>query len=244
MVPLQDLEEPRPGGRGAWKCSGLFRVDADLPEGGGSARGGPPFGAGRPGSRLHPPAPSTWQGPSCLLNSQEQKERRNRMREEKKCPKHLLCSTSHSTLPGAERWAVGGSLTGALPRLSGRARCPARGEIQKAQVIPPSLSSWWKSPVQMMVCGIFAQKTRPVFLGWPPQGPHEDRFEKSSCCLMPLGCGVVAAESLDDLLLESFDCSCPFGKALAKTVIKEIITITETGATYFGRGPSRLPVLC
>lgn len=94
----------------------------------------------------------------------------------------------------------------------------------------------------MMVCGIFAQKTRPVFPRWPQQGPHEDGFEKSSCCLMPLGWGVVAAESPDDLLLESFDCSCPFSKALAKTIIKEIIKITETGHIQ-KQGPHILDVV-
>lgn len=29
-------------------------------------------------------------------------------------------------------------------------------------------------------------------------------------------------ESFDDLLLESFDCLCPFGEALARTVMKDL----------------------
>lgn len=121
-------------------------VDADFPESGDSASGGSPVGAGRPGSRLRPPAPSTWQGPSCLLNRQKlrgKKEQNEGGKEISKVPSAFQVSrqqcyihVSFYTCPGAERWAVGGSLTGGLLGLSGRARCPARGEIQKAKVIP------------------------------------------------------------------------------------------------------------
>lgn len=59
------------------------------------------------------------------------------------------------------------------------------------------------------------------------QGQGEDRFGNvliSRCLLDVLQLCLLLMESLDDLLLESFDCSHPSGEALAKTLIKESFT--------------------
>lgn len=49
-----------------------------------------------------------------------------------------------------------------------------------------------------------------------------DVFLYPQCLSDVVPLSLLPVESLDDLLLKSFACHCPFGEALAKTVIKEL----------------------
>lgn len=120
----------------------------------------PAFRAGGLGSCLHSHAPSVRPGPSCLLNRQKQRGKKeygeggNEVSGAPLCSRHPgsramythMSSQCHPVLRGGQRRALreaGARLAG----LSGRAGCPARGEIQKGQGLPTIPSTWWQSPV-------------------------------------------------------------------------------------------------